>query len=154
MINYFEDKFTITSDYGEKFAGRKDFVTASAEEPSKLYYKIDKYEYIITYNDKYEIIRVQGLTEGTDYQGEELAKMENMGILQRFKNYDPRFIMSNFEKVKEGEYKQELPGFLGVKSYHLFKFNENGYSKRAYMTKGEKVTEIEMQHTTFKTQKT
>lgn len=148
-MNFFEDKFQITSNYGEKFAGKKDFVIAKAEEPFKLYYKIDNVEYVITYDENYKFKKLEGLTEGTSYEGEELQKMDDMGILQRFKNYDPRFIIKNFKEIKKGVYKQILPSFLNVNSYHIFTFDKNGYTKQAFMKKGSNIEELKLQKLEF-----
>jgi len=149
-MDFFKDKFQVTSDYGEKFANKKDYVVAEAIEPFKLNYKIDNVEYIIEHNEDYTFKKIEGVTEKTCWEGEELEKMDSMGILQRFKNYDPRFIIKNFKEIKPNTYKQDLPGFMSLESYHIFTFNEKGYMKQAYLKKGKEPEELKMQKLEFK----
>jgi hypothetical protein len=107
----------------------------SIGEKYKLIYKSNND--IIFYDENYNIKKIS--YNDVIWSNDKIIKNENFGILQKFKNYDPRFIYFNFKKISNNEYFQILKSqFPRFESYQIFTFLDDfTYIKKSYINSKE-----------------
>lgn len=124
-------KFKITCDKFED--------VSSISDEKKLIFKVKgEPDYIVHYDDNYKIINIT--SDNINWKDKELEDKDKFGILQKFKNYDPRYIINNFQKISNNQFKQNLKTpFPGFTSHQLFTFDfENlTYIKQSFLNNKE-----------------
>jgi hypothetical protein len=115
----------------------------SFAEPNKLIYKVEyEPDYFVFYDGDYKILKIE--SENLCWENEKLDKNDDFGILQKFKNYDPRFIVNNFQKISDSEFRQNLnTPFPGFTSHQIFIFDKLSYIKKSFLN-GRELTEQEL----------
>jgi hypothetical protein len=112
---------------------------SSISDNKKLIFKVGgEPDYIVNYDDNYKIINI--ISDNLEWKDQELEDKDKFGILQKFKNYDPRYIINNFQKISENQYKQNLktpfPGFTSHQLY-TFDFDNLKYIKQSFLNDKE-----------------
>lgn len=115
-------------------------------ENNKMTFRSD-YTSEAIYDNNFNIVSVK--IENQEWKDDILLQKDKVGLLQKYKMYNPKYIIFNFKKINDFTYEQilttPLPGF---ESKQIFIFNSifTEYTKHTYING----VELETQKINFK----